>query len=196
LRRLKEDVENSIPPKEEVVVEVELTSTQKKYYRAILERNRDFLNKGCQSGNVPNLINVVMQLRKVCNHPYMIPVCCFLSSVRFIPKFHLLQGVEEKESVVAKTPEEYYKVFIQSAGKLALLDKLLPKLHARGNKVLVFSQMVRVLDLLESYLRYHGWFYERLDGRIRGNERQAAIDRFSKPGSNRYMSTRISVTGY
>lgn len=74
LRRLKGDVENSIPPKEEVLVEVELTSLQKKYYRAILERNREFLNKGCSAGNVPNLINVVMQLRKVCNHPYLIKV--------------------------------------------------------------------------------------------------------------------------
>jgi len=73
---LKGDVENSIPPKEEVLVEVELTSLQKKYYRAILERNREFLYKGCSAGNVPNLINVVMQLRKVCNHPYLIKVKC------------------------------------------------------------------------------------------------------------------------
>ncbi len=65
LRRMKEDVEKSIPPKEETLVEVELTSIQKQYYRAILEKNRDFLNKGCTAKNVPNLINIVMQLRKV-----------------------------------------------------------------------------------------------------------------------------------
>jgi SNF2 family DNA or RNA helicase len=65
LRRMKEDVEKSIPPKEETIVEVELTGLQKQYYRAILEKNREFLNKGCTSKNVPNLINVVMQLRKV-----------------------------------------------------------------------------------------------------------------------------------
>ncbi len=78
LRRLKEDVENSIPPKEEILVEVELTSLQKKYYRAILERNREFLNKGCQGSNVPNLLNIVMQLRKVCNHPFLIKVILLL----------------------------------------------------------------------------------------------------------------------
>lgn len=168
LRRLKEDVESSIPPKEEVLVEVELTSLQKKYYRAILERNREFLNKGCSGGNVPNLINVVMQLRKVCNHPF------------------LIQGVEEKETAKLEAAA-YYNLFIQSAGKLALLDKLLPKLKARGSKVLIFSQMVRVLDLLESYLRFRGHLYERLDGNVRGNDRQASIDRFSKPGSNRFV---------
>lgn len=81
--------------------------------------------------------------------------------------------------------EAYYNLYIQSAGKLALLDKLLPKLKTRGSKVLIFSQMVRVLDLLESYLRFRGYLYERLDGNVRGNDRQASIDRFSKPGSNR-----------
>ena len=80
LRRMKSDVEKSIPPKEETVVEVELTSLQKQYYRAILERNREFLSRGCSSSvNLPNLINAVMQLRKVCNHPFLVP------------------GVEEKE---------------------------------------------------------------------------------------------------
>jgi chromodomain-helicase-DNA-binding protein 7 len=62
-----------------------------------------------------------------------------------------------------------------------LIDKLLPKLHADGHKVLIFSQMVRVLDLLEEYLNIKCYPFERIDGNIRGNERQAAIDRFSKP---------------
>lgn len=95
------------------------------------------------------------------------------------------KGVEDKETANLKTHEEYFDLLAQSAGKLALLDKLLPKLKARGHKVLIFSQMVRVLDLMETYLRARGHIYERLDGGIRGNERQAAIDRFSKPGSNR-----------
>jgi SNF2 family DNA or RNA helicase len=72
LRRMKEDVAKKIPPKEETIIEVELTMLQKQYYRAVLERNRGFLNKGCVGTNVPKLINVVMQLRKVCNHPYLI----------------------------------------------------------------------------------------------------------------------------
>eukprot|EP01114_Cavostelium_apophysatum_P015128 TRINITY_DN4061_c0_g1_i1.p1 TRINITY_DN4061_c0_g1~~TRINITY_DN4061_c0_g1_i1.p1 ORF type:complete len:2056 (-),score=800.22 TRINITY_DN4061_c0_g1_i1:68-6235(-) len=171
LRRMKEDVEKSIPPKEETLVEVELTSIQKQYYKAFLEKNRDFLNKGCVGKNVPNLINLFMQLRKICNHPYLIP------------------GVEEKENLKTNSQEieEHYKVFIQASGKLVLLDKLLPKLKSSGHKVLIFSQMVRVLDLLETYLRYRSYAYERLDGGVRRNERQASIDRFCKPGSDRFV---------
>lgn len=71
LRRLKEDVEKSLAPKEETIVEVELTVIQKQYYRAILERNFTFLSKGGPSA-VPSLLNVMMELRKCCNHPFLI----------------------------------------------------------------------------------------------------------------------------
>jgi chromodomain-helicase-DNA-binding protein 7 len=72
LRRLKEDVEKNLAPKEETIVEVELTNTQKKYYRAILEKNFAFLARGATGSNVPNLMNTMMELRKCCNHPYLI----------------------------------------------------------------------------------------------------------------------------
>lgn len=74
LRRLKEDVEKNLAPKEETIIEVELTNIQKKYYRAILEKNFTFLSKGGCGGhaNVPNLLNTMMELRKCCNHPYLI----------------------------------------------------------------------------------------------------------------------------
>ena len=72
MRRLKEDVEKSIPVKEETIIEVELTNIQKRYYRAILERNFGFLMKGAKSNNMPNLINTMMELRKCCIHPYLI----------------------------------------------------------------------------------------------------------------------------
>lgn len=71
LRRLKEDVEKSLAPKEETIVEVELTVIQKQYYRAILERNFTFLSKGGPSA-VPSLLNIMMELRKCCNHPFLI----------------------------------------------------------------------------------------------------------------------------
>src|SRR5690606_30830655 len=72
LRRMKEDVELSIPAKEETIIEVELTTIQKTFYRAILDKNRDFLCKGIKvKSNLPNLINVLMEIRKCCNHPYL-----------------------------------------------------------------------------------------------------------------------------
>ena len=72
LRRLKEDVEKNLAPKQETIIEVELTNIQKKYYRAILEKNFSFLSKGANQHNMPNLINTMMELRKCCNHPYLI----------------------------------------------------------------------------------------------------------------------------
>jgi hypothetical protein len=180
LRRLKEDVAKNIPPKEETVIEVELTILQKQYYKAVLERNRSFLNKGCQKSNVPKLINIVMQLRKVCNHPF------------------LLEGVEEKATAHCITNADILTQLISTSGKLVLVDKLLPKLKRDGHKVLIFSQLKMVLDLIELYLQLKEYIYERIDGNIRGNERQAAIDRFSQPDSDRFvfmLSTRAGGLG-
>ncbi|XP_045859367.1 chromodomain-helicase-DNA-binding protein 7 isoform X3 [Meles meles] len=175
LRRLKEDVEKNLAPKEETIIEVELTNIQKKYYRAILEKNFTFLSKGGGQANVPNLLNTMMELRKCCNHPY------------------LINGAEEKileefkETHNADSPDFQLQAMIQAAGKLVLIDKLLPKLKAGGHRVLIFSQMVRCLDILEDYLIQRRYPYERIDGRVRGNLRQAAIDRFSKPDSDRFV---------
>uniref|UniRef100_A0A8B9TPG0 Chromodomain helicase DNA binding protein 9 n=1 Tax=Anas platyrhynchos TaxID=8839 RepID=A0A8B9TPG0_ANAPL len=175
LRRLKEDVEKKLAPKEETIIEVELTNIQKKYYRAILEKNFAFLSKGAGQANVPNLVNTMMELRKCCNHPY------------------LIKGAEEKilgefkETYSPSAPDFHLQAMIQSAGKLVLIDKLLPKMKAGGHKVLIFSQMVRCLDILEDYLIHKRYLYERIDGRVRGNLRQAAIDRFSKPDSDRFV---------
>jgi hypothetical protein len=61
---------------------------------------------------------------------------------------------------------------VATSGKLVLIDKLLPKLKAGGHRVLIFSQMVRVLDILEQYLRLRNYTYERIDGSVRGADRQ------------------------
>uniref|UniRef100_A0A8C1JVP2 Chromodomain helicase DNA binding protein 6 n=1 Tax=Cyprinus carpio TaxID=7962 RepID=A0A8C1JVP2_CYPCA len=175
LRRLKDDVEKNLAPKQETIIEVELTNIQKKYYRAILEKNFAFLAKGANQHNMPNLINTMMELRKCCNHPY------------------LITGAEEKilesfkKTYSSEAADFQLQAMIQAAGKLVLIDKLLPKLLAGGHKVLVFSQMVRCLDILEDYLIQRRYTYERIDGRVRGNLRQAAIDRFSKVDSDRFV---------
>jgi chromodomain-helicase-DNA-binding protein 7 len=79
----------------------------------------------------------------------------------------------------------YFKALIPSSGKMVFVDKLLPKLKEGGHRVLIFSQMVRMLDILEDYLIRKQYPFERIDGRIRGNLRQAAIDRFCRPDSDR-----------
>jgi SNF2 family DNA or RNA helicase len=145
LRRFKEDVEKSIPVKEETVIEVELTNPQKKWYRAILEKNFSFLKKGAKcrystcktvsstnpiliaNKEMPHLRNIMMQLRKCCIHPY------------------LLDGAEEVivNDSGAKNVQDQFKCLIDSSGKLVLIDKLLRKLFEGNHKVLIFSQFTR-----------------------------------------------------
>ena len=131
---------------------------------------------GNDSKNLPSLMNIMMELRKCCNHPF------------------LIRGVEQ--SIVAETREKKPELknddlvlqsMLDSSGKMVLLDKLLPKLRSQGHKVLVFSQMVRMLDIIQDYLTLKGYSFERIDGGVKINERQAAIDRFSAPGSDRFI---------
>ena len=157
LRRLKEEVEKSIPPLQETIIDVELTNLQKTYYRAIYERNRTFL---CKGSATPQLSNMEMQLRKCCNHPYMI------------------KGVQQSLAA-GMTEDEKLKKMIESSGKMVLLDKLLPKLKTQGKKVLIFSQFTQMLDILEEYLHSKWYKYERLDGSVKASDRTASIDRFN-----------------
>ena len=185
LRRMKEDVEKSLKPKEETIVEVELTNIQKKYYRGILEKNFSFLQKGTTNANLPNLMNTMMELRKCCIHPY------------------LLNGAEEQIQNDYTTQKDsyedydelYFKALTHSSGKMVLLDKLLPKLKQNGHRVLIFSQMVKMLDLLEDYLIKRKYAFERIDGSIRGNLRQAAIDRYCRPDSDRFVFLLCTKAG-
>jgi chromodomain-helicase-DNA-binding protein 7 len=196
LRRVKEDVAKDIPAKEETVIDVELTSIQKQYYRAIFERNHAFLSMGGNRQTAPKLMNIQMELRKVCNHPF------------------LLDGVEHKETerqykeylengdFEGKTPEEQQYMlnehgYVMNSGKMVLLDKLLPRLKAEGHKILIFSQMVKMLDLIAEFCEFRNYRYERLDGRVRGVERQKSIDRFEREKDSFLflLSTRAGGVG-
>ncbi|KAI9980429.1 hypothetical protein PInf_026375 [Phytophthora infestans] len=189
LRRMKEDVEKSLAPKEETIIEVELTVLQKQYYRAIYEKNTEFLSRGGRKGDTPSLMNVLMELRKCCNHPF------------------LVKGVEEREvKRLAKqanvSKEEIQRQISESlvdtSGKLVLLDKLLPRLKETGHRVLIFSQFKIMLDIIQDYLALRRYNCERIDGNITGNERQSAIDRFCREDSNSFimlLSTRAGGVG-
>jgi SNF2 family DNA or RNA helicase len=196
LRRVKEDVAKDIPAKEETVIDVELTSIQKQYYRAIFEHNHAFLSIGATRQSAPKLSNIQMELRKVCNHPFLI------DNVEHRETERLFNNFIENGQFKDKSPEEQQHMLsenglILSSGKMVLLDKLLPKLRREGHKVLIFSQMVKMLDLIAEYCEFRDFKYERLDGRIRGAERQKAIDRFERePDSFVFMlSTRAGGVG-
>ena len=80
---------------------------------------------------------------------------------------------------------------------MVLLDKLLPKLKREGHKVLLFSQFISMLDILSEFCGLRGIVHERLDGRVTGNDRQRAIDRFNRePDSFLFLlSTRAGGVG-
>lgn len=175
LRRLKMDVEKSLPSKSERILRVEMSTMQTHYYKNILTKNFSVLNKGA-AGSQFSLLNVAMELKKASNHPF------------------LFQGAEE----LTQSREEMLKNMVMTSGKMVLLDKLLARLKAGGHRVLIFSQMVRMLDILNDYLRMRGYQYQRLDGTVSSDLRKKAIDHYNAEGSADFaflLSTRAGGLG-
>ncbi len=155
-----------------------LVLCSRKYYKWILTRNFDALT--CRGGGAHvSLINLVMDLKKCCNHPYLFP-----SASEEAPR--LVNGAYEGASLQ------------KASGKLELLSSMLSKLRATGHRVLIFSQMTKMLDLLEDFLEHLGFKFERIDGAITGQQRQDAIDRFNAQDSPSFvflLSTRAGGLG-
>ncbi|CAN8257999.1 unnamed protein product [Cochlearia groenlandica] len=178
LRRVIKDVEKSLPPKIERILRVEMSPLQKRYYRWILERNFDDLNRGVR-GNQVSLLNIVVELKKCCNHPFL-----------FESADHGYGGDIYDNTKLDK--------IILSSGKLVILDKLLVRLRETKHRVLIFSQMVRMLDILAEYLSLRGFQFQRLDGSTKAELRQQAMDHFNAPASDDFcflLSTRAGGLG-
>ncbi|XP_045783781.1 chromodomain-helicase-DNA-binding protein Mi-2 homolog isoform X2 [Maniola jurtina] len=178
LRRLKADVLKNMPTKSEFIVRVELSPMQKKYYKYILTRNFEALNPK-SGGQTVSLLNVMMDLKKCCNHPYLFPVAA-------------------EEAPLGPHGNYDTQALVKASGKLVLMSKMLRKLKEQGHRVLIFSQMTKMLDILEDFLEGEGYKYERIDGGITGTIRQEAIDRFNAPGAQQFvflLSTRAGGLG-
>lgn len=164
LRRVKADVEKSLLPKKEINLYVGMSDMQIKWYKNILEKDIDAVNGA--AGNKESktrLLNIVMQLRKCCNHPY------------------LFDGAEPGPPY---TTDEH---LVENAAKMVMLDKLLRRMQEQGSRVLIFSQMSRVLDILEDYSVMRGFKYCRIDGSTAHEDRIAGIDEYNKPGSEKFL---------
>lgn len=180
-----------MPSKSEFIVRVELSPMQKKYYKYILTRNYEALNPKA-GGQSISLLNIMMDLKKCCNHPYLFPVAA-------------------EEAPLGPHGNYETQSLTKASGKLVLLSKMLKKLREQGHRyvieifqsslfyffffcrVLIFSQMTKMLDILEDFLEGEGYKYERIDGAITGSTRQEAIDRFNAPGAQQFvflLSTR------
>ena len=173
LRRLKSEIKYKIPPKKEIFLYVGLSQLQKNMYKQILSKNIDIVN-GVNKDRI-QLLNILMQLKKVCNHPYLFP------------------NIEEGPPYIEG------EHLIYNSMKLKILDILLKKIHSEtDNKVLIFSQMTTLLNILDDYCRYRNFAYLRMDGQTSSEDRDKRIEEFQNPNSDKWLfliSTRAGGLG-
>lgn len=173
LRRLKAEVEKRLKPKKELKIFVGLSKMQREWYTKILMKDIDIVN-GAGKMEKMRLQNILMQLRKCTNHPY------------------LFDGAEPGPPY---TTDEH---LIYNSGKMSILDKLLPRLQEQGSRVLIFSQMTRMLDILEDYCLWRQFNYCRLDGKTPHEDRNRSIQEYNAENSTKFifmLSTRAGGLG-
>ncbi|KAG7198891.1 hypothetical protein KM043_015713 [Ampulex compressa] len=187
LRRLKKEVESQLPDKVEYIIKCDMSGLQKVLYKHMQSKGvllTDGSEKGKQGkGGAKALMNTIVQLRKLCNHPFM------------------FQAIEEKYcehvgtqgSGVITGPDLY-----RASGKFELLDRILPKLKATNHRVLLFCQMTQLMTIMEDYLGWRGFMYLRLDGTTKAEDRGDLLKKFNDPGSEYFLfllSTRAGGLG-
>eukprot|EP01029_Cantina_marsupialis_P023422 TRINITY_DN583_c0_g3_i1.p1 TRINITY_DN583_c0_g3~~TRINITY_DN583_c0_g3_i1.p1 ORF type:complete len:989 (+),score=332.84 TRINITY_DN583_c0_g3_i1:288-3254(+) len=164
-RRLKKNVLDQLPKKKELVIRCEMSPLQKFLYETIAKDGMVKLK-----GRSRSLKNILMQLRKTCNHPYLF-----------------------EEYILG-----YGENLIRASGKVELLNRILPKMKRTGHRVLIFSQMKKVLNLLEYFLHFKEYRFLRLDGDTPQDARPNLIAQFNAPDSPYFvflLSTRAGGLG-
>ncbi|KIW09526.1 hypothetical protein, variant [Verruconis gallopava] len=177
LRRLKKDVEADLPEKQERVIKCGFSALQAKLYKQLVTHNRMMISdgKGGKTG-MRGLSNMLMQLRKLCNHPFV------------------FEEVEDQVNPNRGTNDLLWR----SAGKFELLDRVLPKFQATGHRVLMFFQMTQIMNIMEDFLRLRGMKYLRLDGSTKADDRSDLLKLFNAPDSEYFcflLSTRAGGLG-
>ncbi|KAF1989794.1 hypothetical protein K402DRAFT_263716 [Aulographum hederae CBS 113979] len=183
LRRTKAQVLTFLPPMAQIIVPVSMSVLQKKLYRSILAKNPDLLRALFMNSHKmkpterASLSNILMQLRKCLCHPFVYN-----------------QEIEERD----QNHTVLHRNLVEASSKLQLLKILLPKLQERGHRVLIFSQFLNMLDIIEDFLDGLGMMHQRLDGTISTLEKQKRIDEFNAPDSRLFaflLSTRAGGVG-
>ncbi|KAI1340442.1 SNF2-family ATP dependent chromatin remodeling factor snf21 [Xylariaceae sp. FL0016] len=177
LRRLKKDVEKDLPDKTEKVIKCKFSALQARLYKQMVTHQKIAVSdgKGGKTGS-RGLSNMIMQLRKLCNHPFVFDEV-------------------ENQMNPANTSND---LLWRTAGKFELLDRVLPKYKATGHRVLMFFQMTAIMDIMEDFLRFRGLNYLRLDGTTKSEDRSDLLKQFNAPDSPYFMfllSTRAGGLG-
>lgn len=182
LRRTKLGVLKFLPPMAQIILPVTMTVIQEKLSKSIMAKNPQliravFANSKMSAKDRGSLNNILMQLRKCLCHPFMYS-----------------EAIEERHH----DPKVLHRNLVEASAKLLLLEIMLPKLKERGHRVLIFSQFLQQLDIIEDFLNGLGYGYRRLDGSISSLEKQRRIDAFNEPGSELFaflLSTRAGGVG-
>merc|ERR1719328_874755 len=187
LRRLKKDVESQLPDKVEYIIKCEMSGLQRALYTHMQEKGV-MLTDGAASGKkggaggAKALMNTIMQLRKLCNHPFM------------------FQHIEEAYAKHIGSPTDVVTGpdIYRSSGKFELLDRILPKLKETGHRVLMFCQMTQCMTIIEDYFNFKGYKFLRLDGMTKSDERADMLKIFNSADSEYFiflLSTRAGGLG-
>jgi SNF2 family DNA or RNA helicase len=182
LRRTKVQVLTFLPPLGQIIVPISMSHLQKKLYKSILAKNPEllkalFVNQTLKQQDRANLNNILMQLRKCLCHPFVYS-----------------REIEERTDIAAVS----HRNLVEASAKLHLLEILLPKLKEGGHRVLIFSQFLDMLSILEDFLDGLQLSYQRLDGTMGSLEKQKRIDHFNAPDSSDFaflLSTRAGGVG-
>jgi ATP-dependent helicase STH1/SNF2 len=172
LRRLKKDVESELPDKVERIIKCRMSALQQSLHDML---KRKSANTGA-GGGMRRLNNTIMQLRKICNHPFVF---------------------EEVERQINPKKENNSYLW-RTAGKFELLRRILPKFKETGHKVLMFFQMTQIMTIMEDFLAMHGIMYLRLDGSTKAEDRTELLKLFNDPNSPYHvflLSTRAGGLG-
>lgn len=172
LLRSHSDVFQNPIQKVEMLVPVDLTPLQRQLYAAVLHNNRFVLlqRAGSTIQRAPILRGAIASLRHITNHPYIFFNRRKRGGDAFVARLSR-QGQDPS-------------IFARMSAKLDLLDRLLDAcVRVRSRKVLIYSQFVMVLSVLEWFLARRGYRTLRLDGHTRAPERQKMIDMFNAPDS-------------
>jgi len=187
LRRLKKDVESQLPDKVEYIIKCEMSGLQRALYNHMQEKGIMLTDAGSggkqgQKGGAKALMNTIMQLRKLCNHPFM------------------FQHIEEAYARHVGMPTDVIQGpdLYRSSGKFELLDRIFPKLKRSGHRILLFCQMTQLMTILEDYLNWRAYKYLRLDGTTKSDDRGDMLKEFNKADSDYFifiLSTRAGGLG-
>ncbi|PHH62467.1 hypothetical protein CDD81_7114 [Ophiocordyceps australis] len=182
LRRTKLGVLKFLPPMAQIIIPVTMTSIQEKLSKSIMAKNPAlikaiFANNKMSNKDRSSLNNILMQLRKCLCHPFIYS-----------------DAIEERHH----DAQVLHRNLVEASAKLLLLEVLLPRLRERGHRVLIFSQFLNQLDILEDFLSGMDYQFRRLDGSMSSLEKQRRIDAFNEPDSPFFaflLSTRAGGVG-